>query len=213
MFRHEDSHRRRRRSHRRVHGRSARLGVADRPDQQRLHAGRTRAVIRRRPDFAGCRAFQAAPGTLHQRIALFPITGGRLDASNAKGEVPHSGGLKLTSATTQVIISDFVIDTTASPKLTGDRHGQRVDRRPHPPVQPRAAAAVAAAHPAARPRATADRGQPRHAHRGSRDGAQRRLRRHRVHARLQHRHRLGVRQLLSIAGVPVGGGQVSRRPV
>jgi hypothetical protein len=59
------------------------------------------------------------PGTLHQRIALFPITGGRLDASNAKGEVPHSGGLKLTSATTQVIISDFVIDTTASPKLTG----------------------------------------------------------------------------------------------
>ena len=31
------------------------------------------------------------PGTLHQRIALFPITGGRLDASNAKGEVPHSG--------------------------------------------------------------------------------------------------------------------------
>ncbi len=58
------------------------------------------------------------PGTLHQRIAFFPITGGRLDASNAKGEVPHSGGLKLTAATTQVVISDFVIDTTASPRLT-----------------------------------------------------------------------------------------------
>jgi hypothetical protein len=59
------------------------------------------------------------PATLYQRIAYFPITGGRLDASNAKGEVPHSGGLKLTKGATQVVISDFVIDTTGSPKLTG----------------------------------------------------------------------------------------------
>jgi len=60
------------------------------------------------------------PATLYQRIAYFPITGGRLDAANAKGEVPHSGGLKLTRGATQVIISDFIIDTAAgAPKLTG----------------------------------------------------------------------------------------------
>lgn len=59
------------------------------------------------------------PATLYQRIAYFPITGGRIDASNAKGEVPHSGGLTLTRGGTQVVISDFIIDTTSSPKLTG----------------------------------------------------------------------------------------------
>ncbi len=60
------------------------------------------------------------PATLYQRIAFFPITGGRLDAASAKGEVPHSGGLKLTRGATQVIISDFIIDTASSaPKLTG----------------------------------------------------------------------------------------------
>jgi len=59
------------------------------------------------------------PGTLHQRIAFFPITGGRLDASNARGEVPHSGGLSLTKGGTQVVISDFIIETTSSPRLTG----------------------------------------------------------------------------------------------
>lgn len=60
------------------------------------------------------------PATLYQRIAYLPITGGRLDAANAKGEVPHSGGLKLTRGATQVVISDFIIDTASgAPKLTG----------------------------------------------------------------------------------------------
>jgi hypothetical protein len=63
---------------------------------------------------------KALPATLYQRIAYFPITGGRLDAANAKGEVPHSGGLKLTRGATQVVISDFIIDTASgAPKLTG----------------------------------------------------------------------------------------------
>ena len=39
--------------------------------------------------------------------------------SNARGEVPHSGGLSLTKGATQVLISDFVIETTSSPRLTG----------------------------------------------------------------------------------------------
>lgn len=60
------------------------------------------------------------PGTLYQRIGFFPITGGRIDASNAKGEVPHSGGVTMTRGTTQVILSDFIIDTASgAPKLTG----------------------------------------------------------------------------------------------
>lgn len=60
------------------------------------------------------------PGTLYQRIGFFPITGGRIDASNAKGEVPHSGGVTLTRGATQVILSDFIIDTASgAPKLTG----------------------------------------------------------------------------------------------
>ncbi len=53
-------------------------------------------------------------------VAYFPIVGGRLDASNAKGEIPHSGGLALTRDATKVILSDFIIDTASgAPKLTG----------------------------------------------------------------------------------------------
>jgi hypothetical protein len=60
------------------------------------------------------------PGTLYQRIGFFPIVGGRIDAANARGEVPHSGGLKLTKGATQVILTDFIIDTAgAAPRLTG----------------------------------------------------------------------------------------------
>jgi hypothetical protein len=33
--------------------------------------------------------------------------------------VPHSGGLTLTRGGSQVVISDFIVDTTFSPRLTG----------------------------------------------------------------------------------------------
>jgi hypothetical protein len=60
------------------------------------------------------------PGTLYQGVAYFPITAGRLDAANAKGEVAHSGGLTLTHDSAQVVLSDFIIDTAgATPRLTG----------------------------------------------------------------------------------------------
>lgn len=78
------------------------------------------------PEFVGAlTSLQIAPsknlpGTLYQRIGFFPITGGRLDAANAKGEVPHSGGIKLTRGATQVALTDFIIDTASgAPKLTG----------------------------------------------------------------------------------------------
>jgi hypothetical protein len=76
--------------------------------------------------------FTAALGTLgvalgtlprsgvYQGQAYFPIVGGALDLANAKGEIPHAGGLTLTAGATRVELSDFVIDTfDAKPVLTG----------------------------------------------------------------------------------------------
>ncbi len=55
-----------------------------------------------------------------QGQAYFPIVGGAIDFSNAKGEIPHAGGLTLTAGATRVELSDFVIDTfDAKPVLTG----------------------------------------------------------------------------------------------
>ncbi len=73
------------------------------------------------------------PGTLYQRVAYFPITGGRLDAATAKGEVPHSGGLTLARGATTVLLTDFIIDTASgAPKLTGlvTANGSLVGRIP-----------------------------------------------------------------------------------
>jgi hypothetical protein len=62
---------------------------------------------------------KVVPGAVSQ-VLYFPITSGRLDTSNAKGEVGHSGGLTLTRGSTTVNLTDFVIDTTgATPRLTG----------------------------------------------------------------------------------------------
>jgi hypothetical protein len=61
---------------------------------------------------------QVLPGALVS-VAYFPITSGRLDLANAKGEVAHSGGLSLTAGNTRVELTDFIIDTTGTPRLTG----------------------------------------------------------------------------------------------
>ncbi|MBL0289819.1 MAG: hypothetical protein IPQ15_03785 [Betaproteobacteria bacterium] len=78
------------------------------------------------PDFVnaltslGIAPSKTLPATLYQRIGYFPITGGRIDAATARGEVPHAGGLTLTKGATQVVLSDFIIDTASGqPKLTG----------------------------------------------------------------------------------------------
>lgn len=57
---------------------------------------------------------------VHEGQAYFPIVGGAIDFANAKGEIPHAGGLTLTAGSTRVELSDFVIDTfDAKPVLTG----------------------------------------------------------------------------------------------
>jgi len=59
------------------------------------------------------------PGQLVSGVASFPVTAGTLDLATAKGEIDHSGGLELRAGTTRVQLLNFVIDTTASARLTG----------------------------------------------------------------------------------------------
>jgi hypothetical protein len=54
------------------------------------------------------------PGLLRQGIAAFPIAKGELDLANAKAEVLHSGGLRLSTTDTSVELTQFIIDTTSS---------------------------------------------------------------------------------------------------
>jgi hypothetical protein len=49
----------------------------------------------------------------------FPVNGGRADLANARAEISHSGGVTLKSATVTVELSNFIIDTTSTPTLTG----------------------------------------------------------------------------------------------
>jgi hypothetical protein len=68
----------------------------------------------------GVAASRILPANIDATFGFIPITGGRIDASSAKGEIPHAGGLKLTKGATQVQLTDFVIDTASgAPRLTG----------------------------------------------------------------------------------------------
>ena len=50
-----------------------------------------------------------------------------MNAETLAGQIAHSGGISLTKGSTRVEVTDFVIDTTATPKLTALLGGQRVD--------------------------------------------------------------------------------------
>ena len=68
---------------------------------------------------------QVRPGVLGQgrlvgAVASFPITQGSVDATNARGEIFHTGGLSLEAGTTRVQLLNFTIETTHNvPVLTG----------------------------------------------------------------------------------------------
>ena len=71
-------------------------------------------------------SLQVRPGTIGQgrlvgNVLSYPITLGSMDASNARGEVFHTGGLSLEAGTaTRVQLLNFTIETTGnSPILTG----------------------------------------------------------------------------------------------
>lgn len=59
------------------------------------------------------------PSSILTGVVSFPITGGTLDLGTARGEIDHSGGLELRAGSTRVQLLNFVIDTTATPRLTG----------------------------------------------------------------------------------------------
>jgi hypothetical protein len=52
------------------------------------------------------------PGVLRKGVAVFPISTGEIDLANAKGEVLHYGGLRLSTADTRVELTQFAIDTS-----------------------------------------------------------------------------------------------------
>ncbi len=51
--------------------------------------------------------------------AKIPIVAGELDLSSAGSEIIHSGGLQLSTADVTVQLTNFIIDTTSTPVLTG----------------------------------------------------------------------------------------------
>ena len=155
------------------------------------------------PEFVGAlTSLQIAPsknlpGTLYQRIGFFPITGGRLDAATARGEIPHSGGVKLHAGFDRGRADRFRHRHDGIAEADRPRHRQRVDRRPHSAVQPRAAGACAATGAAGRPRDPAHRRQQDDADRRSRHRPQWRVRHQCVRGRIQHRCRVDLRELLN----------------
>lgn len=62
---------------------------------------------------------QVSPGRVQNGVAFFPIPTAELDLATAKGEILHLGGLSLEAGGTVVELTQFIIDTTDSPVLTG----------------------------------------------------------------------------------------------
>lgn len=69
-------------------------------------------------------SLSVTPGTVapteleHGRVS-FPVIGGALDLATAKGNILHSGGLTLNAGDNHVALQSFIIDTTATPVITG----------------------------------------------------------------------------------------------
>lgn len=72
------------------------------------------------------------PAKLKRGVAGFPILAGAIDLEDLRGDIFHSGGLSLTSATTTVELRNFVIDTLDGTVLTGlvSVNGDLVGRLP-----------------------------------------------------------------------------------
>ena len=65
------------------------------------------------------RSINPARNNRRTRVS-FPITSGNLDFQNARGEIIHTGGLRIANASTSVELTNFIIDTTGEqPVLTG----------------------------------------------------------------------------------------------
>ncbi len=108
-------------------GATASVGLASAP----VHAAPTVrlagnvTVVALSQDFAnalgalGLKADSLGLSALVDGRAYFPISSGAIDAATARGEINHFGGLRLSTESIRVELSDFAIDTTGAPKLTG----------------------------------------------------------------------------------------------
>lgn len=59
------------------------------------------------------------PARIISTQARFPIIAGELDLDTAASEIIHSGGLQLKNDAVTVQLTNFIIDTTSTPVLTG----------------------------------------------------------------------------------------------
>lgn len=59
------------------------------------------------------------PGRVKGAVATFPIPIAEVDAENAAGEIIHSGGLSIATDAVTVELTQFIIDTTGTPVITG----------------------------------------------------------------------------------------------
>lgn len=67
---------------------------------------------------SGVQGYVLRPGNTFRGKAIFYISSGEFDLSNARGEVLHRGGLRFARGTTVVDLVNFAIDTSGAPVLT-----------------------------------------------------------------------------------------------
>jgi hypothetical protein len=96
------------------------------PTTDVLAAGGTTSVQLSEELIAALSSLQVQPGVTNgsslspEGLANFPISGGAIDLGTVKAELTHRGGLSLSTAQTNVKLTDFVITTVDNkPVLTG----------------------------------------------------------------------------------------------
>lgn len=67
-----------------------------------------------------------APATAGSKGVTFPVTGGTVNSKTLAGNVKHSGGLRFSSATTAVDLTNFTINIDKKPDLVATVGGARV---------------------------------------------------------------------------------------
>lgn len=100
------------------------LGTTAFAQTSTIYFGQT--TVRLSTDFVNALGtLNVAPGTvfptrLEGGIVNFPVVAGAIDLQNAKGEILHSGGLRLSTSTTKVRLQAFTIDTiNGQPFISG----------------------------------------------------------------------------------------------
>ena len=73
----------------------------------------------------GVRIDRAGPATSVTGGFRFPVSSGRIDGDTAAGVINHRGGIVLRGGRTRVVLSNFRIITTGTPRIVGKVNGSR----------------------------------------------------------------------------------------